>query len=351
MEPFLLRLAKLLWEQHPHELDRVAVVLPSKRAGIHLRKYLAQVAGRTIWSPDLFDPGGFMERITAWRQGTSMEMLFALYEAHRTLEGNKAEGLAEFMQWAPTAVRDMSEVDAHLLDHAQLYKDLRAYHELEEWSFSGAEELSAGQQRAAAQWTRTGALHAQFLVQMVENRTGTSGAISRHAVELVQAHEWTSPWRAVWFAGLNALDPATTSVIKALQGRDVARIAWDADAYYMSDNIQEAGRYLRRSVEQLGEGLIPIGGSILESERAVEMTTAPNRFAQALHAAAHIARMGPEEREHTALVLADESLLMPLLQALPPSAAPINVTMGLSLNSLPVHGLTESFLDAIGAAK
>ena len=51
MEPFLERLARQLWEHHSQELDRIAVVLPSRRAGLYLQKYLAQVAGKAIWSP------------------------------------------------------------------------------------------------------------------------------------------------------------------------------------------------------------------------------------------------------------------------------------------------------------
>ena len=99
MEHFLEQLAGRLWARHGSELDRVAVVLPGRRAGIHLRKYLAQAAGRTVWSPELFDPGSFMARIAGMRQGVSTEMLFMLYAAHRTVEGDRAEALPEFL-WA-----------------------------------------------------------------------------------------------------------------------------------------------------------------------------------------------------------------------------------------------------------
>ena len=147
MEPFLERLAKLLLQRHRNELDRVAVVLPGRRAGLHLRKYLARSAGTTLWSPELFDPGSFMQRVSGMRQGGTTEMLFLLHQAHRDVEGDRAEPLAEFLKWAPVTLRDMSEVDAHLLDPDQLYRDLRAYHEIEEWSFRGSEALSPSQQR------------------------------------------------------------------------------------------------------------------------------------------------------------------------------------------------------------
>ncbi|MBK7297747.1 MAG: hypothetical protein IPI91_14470 [Flavobacteriales bacterium] len=134
MEPFLHRLATKLLEHHAHELDTIAVVLPSRRAGLYLRKYLAELAGRTIWSPEMLDMGSFMEQISGLRQGQTMEMLFLLYEAHKAVDGERAAPIAEFMQWSPITLRDFSEVDAHLLDLEQLYRDLRSYEEIESWS-------------------------------------------------------------------------------------------------------------------------------------------------------------------------------------------------------------------------
>ena len=83
MEPFLERLARILLDEHGNGIDRIAVVLPSRRAGTYLRRYLAKLKGGALWSPDLYDPGAFMERISGVRQGTQLELLFMLNAAHR----------------------------------------------------------------------------------------------------------------------------------------------------------------------------------------------------------------------------------------------------------------------------
>ncbi len=344
MEPFLDRLAKSLLQHHGDELDRVAVVLPGRRAGLYLRKYLAQRAGKALWSPDMLDVGVFMERLTGMRQGGALEMLFLLHEAHRAVEGERAEGLIEFMRWAPTTLRDLSEVDAHLLPLGQLYRDLRSFSEIDEWSFRLNDTLSPGQERMLNQWASTGALHQHMAALMTGRGVGTSGALARRAAELAKANTLEIPWKAVWFAGLNALDPATTAVARYLQQQGKAQFAWDADEHYLSDERQEAGRFLRRSIAQLGPGILAPIDQLRARSRNLTTVEVPNKVAQARYAAQWLAQLAPAERADTAIVLADEDLLMPLLEAFPTDLGPLNVTMGIPLTALPIHGLAEAFL-------
>jgi ATP-dependent helicase/nuclease subunit B len=344
MEPFLDRLAKVLMDQHRNELDQIAVVLPGRRAGIHLRKYLAKAAGTTIWCPELLDMGAFMERITGLRQGGSMELLFMLHEAHRIQAGVQADDLAEMLQWGPVTLRDMSEVDSHLLDLDLLYRDLRSFHEIDAWSFK-LDPLSPGQERLLHAWGATGELHRILAERMYERGVATSGAIARRAAEMAQRNGLPLPWRMVWFAGLNALDPASTAVARHLQAQGKAQMAWDADKYYLEDTRQEAGTYLRRSIAALGPGVLPPVDLLKQHPRTVHAVAVPNALAQARYAAQHLASLGQEDRSSTAVVLADEHLLMPFLEALPPDIGPVNVTMGLPLEALPIHGLTEAFLE------
>ena len=161
MEPFLKRFAHQLLELHGAELEQVCIVLPGKRAGTFLRKYLAEARGSTQWSPRLHDVGSFLSHLADMRQGGSMEMLFMLYHTHKTLRGPEAEPLDAFLQWAPTALRDMSELDAHALDLDQVYRDLKSYYEMEDWAESLGD--SPGQIRSGEHWRTTGLMHRAML--------------------------------------------------------------------------------------------------------------------------------------------------------------------------------------------
>ncbi len=291
----------------------------------------------------MLDMGSFMEQISGLRQGQTMEMLFLLYEAHKAVDGERAAPIAEFMQWSPITLRDFSEVDAHLLDLEQLYRDLRSYEEIESWSLRLG-ELSKGQQRLINQWRNTGLLHQEMVRRMNAAGIGTSGSIARHASDLARTSKLKLPWRMVWFAGLNALDPASTAVMKLLRTEGKARFAWDADVFYLDDHDQEAGIYLRRSIDALGPGDIPPVDLIHTLPRRFRSIAVPSKVAQAKYAAQYLKELPLEERTSTAVILADEDLLMPLLESLSPDIGPINITMGMPLASLPVHGLTEAFI-------
>lgn len=348
MEPFLKRLARTLLQHHHGRLDKIAVVLPGKRAGLHLRRFLAHEQGGPLWSPDILDMGAFLARSSGLEQGSSMEMLILFYDTYRSLRGAEGDTLADLLEWAPTTLRDMSEVDSHLLDLATLYKDLRNYHELEEWSFNLG-ELSPAQQRTNTEWRATGDLHRALHERMRQERVATSGFIARVCAENTKEN-LPLPWEFIWFAGLNALDPATSAVIAQLKAQGRAEVVWDTDLFYLDDPAQEAGRYLRRSIAQLGTGPLPAQNAILERRRHIRLVEAPHPMAQAAYVAQRLSELTAEERSHTAVVLAQEDLLLPLLQRMPADMGPVNVTMGLPLTALPVHGLTENYLEALAQA-
>jgi RecB family exonuclease len=213
---------------------------------------------------------------------------------------------------------------------------------LEEWSFRLG-ELSPGQERLNQRWRSTGELHKAFSELMEERQVASSGYIARSAVSSLEK-ERQLPWNTIWFAGLNALDPASTAVIKRLQQQGLAKIVWDADPYYLEDQNQEAGRYLRRSIRELGNGELPPQPAIMDLEREVHAVAAPNALAQTTYVAQRLAQLDPAQRSETAVVLADEQLLLPFLEQLPVDIGPINVTMGMPLKALPVNGLTDALL-------
>lgn len=339
MEPFLQQVAKAILAEHGTALHQVAVVLPSQRAGLYLRKWLGQEAGAALWSPQLFTTGTFMEQGSGLRTMPTEELLFEAYEAYRQVQGPGAQPLGEFLQWATTALHDMSEADSHLVPLEGFYRDLRSWEELD-WSFND-EPLSQGQNSMVRYWTMVGKMHAALNSRLLEQGAATSGLSARCAAEAPSPEGET--WDAVWFVGLNAITPAEGRVIMRWQDRGKARMAWDADRYYLDDPQQEAGLHLRKAIATFGVGVIPPQHNLDQGTLLMRTLRAPNDAAQAWSAAEVLKRSTAEERARTALVLADEGLLQLLLEALPADIGPLNITMGLAIPLLPIG----SFLDAL----
>lgn len=340
MEPFLRHLATLLVQDHGKDLADVAVVLPSQRAGLYLRRHLADVSGTTIWSPQVLTLSGLVERISGLRTAATTDLLFDGHAVLRTLAGQQDVPFGEFLQWAPTALRDMSEVDAHLINLDSFYRDLRNWEELD-WSFNDV-PLSQGQERMLRYWAMKGDLHRALNERLLGLGRGTAGAVERAAVEVADRTQERTRWTKVWVAGLNALTPAQQAVLRTLKQHDLLEVAWDADRYYLEDPLQEAGEALRNNIGAFGPGRVQPIDHLRQGRRTVEVINLPNAIAQVHWAATELSALNEEDRSRTAVVLADEQLLMPLLNTLPQGIGPVNVTMGIPLNALPVGGLLDA---------
>lgn len=338
MGTFLRQVARALLAEHGDGLRQVAVVLPSQRAGLYLRKELAAEAGKALWSPQVFTLATFMEQLSGLRPLPPEELLFEGYEAYREAEGPRARPFSDFIQWAGTTLGDISEADAHLVKLDSYYRDLRSWEDIP-WTFRN-DPLSQGQERMVHFWAMVGRMHQALNARLLRQGAGTSGLIERTAAE--NPGPGAASWSAVWFAGLNAFTPAQKRVLGRFASKGLARMAWDADHYYLDRPEQEAGLHLRMATEAFGPGMVPVGNRLLEGALQLRTLAAPNEAAQAWCAAELLALAPPAEREGTAVVLADESLLQPLLEALPQDLGPVNITMGLVLARTPVGAYLEA---------
>ncbi len=336
MATFLEQLAEAILAEHGTALRNVAVVLPSQRAGLYLRNALARKAGTALWSPEVFTLGSFMEHRSALRTLPIEELLFEAYEAYRSVAGEGPRSFDDFITWASVTLADISEADAHLVSLSGFYRDLRSWEELD-WSFNTT-PLSDGQQRMVRYWALCGKLHTALNERSLKSGSGTAGLVERSAAENLAP----MPWSRIWFAGLNAFTPAEQKVIDHARAAGLARFAWDADRHYVDDPQQEAGQHLRAAIARYGAGNVPPSAT-LGSLADLRVVRAPNPAAQAWCAADLIRSLTEEERARTALVLADESLLPAILEALPGDLGALNITMGLSLAQLPVGSLIEAF--------
>ncbi|MEO8733202.1 MAG: hypothetical protein ABI373_02615, partial [Flavobacteriales bacterium] len=331
MTAFLQEVARVMLAEHGKDLREVTVVLPSQRAGLYLRKWLAEEAGAPLWGPEIFTVGTFMERLSGLRSLPPEELLLEAYEAYREVEKEKARPIGEFLQWAPTSLADISEADAYLVPLEGFYRDLRSWEELD-WSFNDT-PLSFGQESMVRFWAMIGKMHAALNARLLTQGTGTTGLIERTAAS---AQVGEGLWKTVWFAGLNALTPSQERVIAQFKELGIARLAWDADTYYLNDPLQEAGGHLRKAIARFGPGVLPARNGLASGRLGMRIIRAPNEVAQAWSVAELLRDTSQAERANTAVVLADESLLQPLLEALPENLGPLNITMGLPIALLPV---------------
>jgi len=79
MTPFLYNVAEVFYAQYGNGLHRHTFVLPNRRAGIFLQKYLAEIAGKPLFSPTMLTIQELFASLSPYQLADRIEMLVMLY--------------------------------------------------------------------------------------------------------------------------------------------------------------------------------------------------------------------------------------------------------------------------------
>ena len=350
MIPFLQRVAEAATSCGV-PLHRVGIVLPTRRAERSLRRHWGQ--GHPVLSPSVWAIEEVMADLAGVAAASPTEQLLALFSAHRRVAGAHADPLDEFLRWAPTILRDFGELDRHGADTLAALRELREIEALGEWGLDQPTELMS---RRLTLWRQLPELYTSYHETLGADGLTTPGMQFRRA-----SPPGPGPSEAAWsawcarqgvdrlfFAGFNALTPPEEALLRSAHLHLGAVALWDADRHYLDLKVHEAGEALRDLLMKLPEGLT---GDLSNapahwatSSQHIEVISASRHLGVAQNVGALLEEWGPDEARQTAVVLGDESLLVPVLQALPEGIEEANVTMGLPLNlTLPYAGV-EVFL-------
>jgi hypothetical protein len=124
MVPFLQKTAQYLVTTYKDNLSELCIVLPNRRAGLFLRKYLAAEVGKVTWAPTVFSIEDFIAELSGYQEVENLHLLFELYGVHIEIQGKNAEPFEEFLRWAPQLLTDFNEIDRYLADAKELFSTL-----------------------------------------------------------------------------------------------------------------------------------------------------------------------------------------------------------------------------------
>ena len=340
MESFLEQTADYLVSAFGEDLPGICIVMPNLRAGLFLRKFLAGRVNRTIWSPEICSTDDFLTKVSGLRTVDKLQLLFRLYDIHLQLEQEKAQPFEEFIQWAPQLLGDFDEVDRSLADARLLFSALTDTRAISVWNPENR-PLTEFEKQYLRFYGSLYGYYSLLVDDLLASNQAYPGLVYRMAAMGIEKFCERLPWKMVVFVGFNALTSAEEKVMNVLKKQGKAEFLWDADEYYLNDRKQEAGEYMRTNREKWGGKEFKwISSGITGNPKKIRITGVPNNTAQAGFAG-ELIRHNSAYDEHTAIVLLDENLLIPLLYSLPEQAGEMNITMGLPLAQTPLGNLLE----------
>ncbi len=352
MESFLGHVANHIIQNYGDKPDRLTVVFPNKRAGLYLKKELATRLTKTSWLPHITTIEEAISDWTGINLADPLKLRFDLMEIHLELHIDNNINMVDFGTWAEQFMRDFDEIDHYLVDAAKLFDYLTEAKAIELWHPDGS-PLSSYERDYLAFYRSLIHYYNRLKERLKSNNTAYPGMLYRSlATDKTQDLLKQIPTEKILFAGFNALSPAESGLITSLLDSGKAEILWDLDRYLYEENQfgeHEAGHFARRFFKHRPQDTIHwTGNKLLETEKKITLTAVPGHVLQVKAFADSLTESLLEPAfkiEKTALVLADESLLSPVINSIPDQVGSFNITMGLPFHYSPIYQFLQMVFD------
>ena len=364
MKPFLYQVATLFYQQYGAEIHRLAFVFPNRRAGLFFQKYLSEISERPLFSPSILTINDLFMQLSGKHPADKIQMLFRLYELYKQRSGS-SESFDEFIYWGEMLLNDFDDIDKYMVDARMLFRNVSDLKSLDDdfnylspeqvqairsfWSSFYPKGDSPNQQHFLELWEILYDLYAGLRTSLAKDGCGYDGMIFREVVEQLEKEPMSDfPFDQVVFVGLNALSVSEERLLLALQKKGVADFYWDYVGPWVTDPDNKASFFLGRNLRLFPSRMqLPATGPVQAEIRVMGVPSAIGQAKQVypiLQALADEQQLTDESALRTAIVLPDEHLLVPVLNAIPEAIQHINVTMGYPLAGTPVAALMEYIL-------
>ncbi len=343
MDAFLDKIALDIKNRFDRNTGDICIVLPNRRASLFLKKYLAKQFQRTIWAPETFSVEDFIISLSGKTLADPLTQLFELYSVHLEQSGDKAQDFDSFANWAQVLLSDFNEIDLYLADAKQVFSYLNEAKALQFWNLD-EKPLTDFEKNYLGFYQSLYKYYEGLKSRLLSKHLVYQGLAYRLIAEDLEGLRSNLPWKKIIFAGLNALSTAEEKIIQFLVDNDLAEIIWDADPYYVDDPAQEAGNFIRRYMPRWSTGKPRFLEENFLQNKQITITGVARNTGQARLAGQLISELLEKGTglEDTAVVLADEKLLLPLLNSLPPDTGDINITMGFPISLTPLYRLIKA---------
>lgn len=344
MIPFLQQTARFLLDEFSDRLKDVCVVLPGRRGGMFLRKYLASATDGPIWAPAIFSIEDFIARLTGLEQTGHTRLVLELFRVHGELEGDQARPFEDFLRWAPQLLSDFNDLDRSLANPAELFTALSETRAISLWNPDG-QPLTEFEKNYLRFYQSLYSHYVKLAERLLSKRQAYQGLAFRVAAGLSMEQLENLPWKHLVFAGFNALTGAEAEIIDRFRRLGRATLLWDADRYYFESRDQEAGEFLRTwSNRWPGKEFKWVADDFASGAKTISIVGSPDPLGQTRYCGQVLRTLAAEgaPAEKTAVVLLDHGLLFPLLNSLPEEISALNITAGLPLSQSPLSDLFDT---------
>jgi hypothetical protein len=363
MKGFLKQVASHLFELHCDNISQLTLVFPNRRGGIFFTNYLNSLVTAPLISPEIISVNELFSSLSTLHVPDRLSLIFRLYKVYR--ESTKTiELFDDFYFWGEMLIGDFDQVDKYLVNAHDLFTNVTELKEIdarfgslaedekerlgEFWKTLSDKEKSPNQQEFIRLWEDLDGVYEKLKASLFSEGLAYEGMLYRDVVERVIKNSPSKfDGKHFVFVGFNALNRCEEELFDYLQGNGKASFYWDFDNYYLEDQTQEAGYFLRKNIARFPHsGFHPECELLRSSSKTMKIINIASQVGQAQVAGTELTAQSGEALnfDESAVVLCDEELLLPVINSLPENIDKVNVTMGYPLKMTPVFSLISQLV-------
>ena len=369
---FLEYVAEDIIGKYGTNLSRIAVVFPNKRAALFLNEHLARIAGQPVWSPAYITISDLFRQHTDLKPADPIKLICDIHKSFTKCTGID-ETLDHFYGWGQLLLADFDDIDKNMADADSIFCNLKDIHELDDISYLDNEQKemlarffanfsddidSELKKRFLSLWSHFGDIYHDYNRRLTEQGIGYEGAIYRKVASEQTLH---LKYDKYLFVGFNLLQKVERVLFSRLMKEDKAKFYWDFDEYYMpspsplpSGGALKGGALVSSAPTNLNlsdfpnelDNTAPDIYANMRRPKRIRFISSPTENAQARFASNWLLENDRYKAgRKTAVVMCDESILLPIMHSLPPEADKVNITSGFPLAMTPVASLVMLLFD------
>lgn len=364
MTPFLKQVAKHYFDHTTSEND-FCYVFPNRRSMLFFKKYYClqvKAAGITMFEPQMYTINDFFYKVYAGAPTERIDLLLNLYREYKKLIPN-CEPLDEFIFWGEMILSDFNDVDKYLVDAEKLFTNVSQFKSMQDYTFLSDNQLKALQafmghfapqagedgkykENFRKTWDILYPLYKSFNRTLSEQGKSYEGMVYRRLAERFESESASDVLQDAFphspkfvFVGLNAPTESELAVLKRMRQAQLAEFCWDYSSEMIKDKANKSSFFMEDNIRHLGQS-IKLDPDGLPAAQ-INVLAVPSAVGQCKQIGQIFRRLGGEIGLDTAIVLPDEKLLLPTLNAIPDSISKVNVTMGYPMSGSVLYSLID----------
>ncbi|MBQ9246876.1 hypothetical protein IJ182_11495, partial [bacterium] len=385
-EGFLKQVARKIFETEKNNMHNVMVLFPNRRAIRFFFEYLKQYSDSDslFFVPEIFSIDEMVVRnLTDIQKGDNLELLYLLYTVYCEVMSennantpstsdekgeNSKETFDDFYFWGNVILSDFDQIDKELVDAKALFRNLQDYKDLQAdptgyltkdqidlinrlFNTSLGNDNLSMRKNFVKIWNCLYDIYSRFNSLLDEKHLAYSGKMYREFATRLKKGEINLSCEKIKIIGFSVLNNVESKIFRLLRENYTTDFYWDYDEYYLNDQQNEAGIFIRENLklfaqsEDLKEAKFD---NIATNSQVINIISSPYETTSLAYIEKWLKEIEQSKNNDTdnefkfskvAIVLNDESLVPLVIKSLPVDYKDkVNITMGYPLNQTWLYG-------------